>query len=415
MYKVSVETNLPKYESAGDVYRRYSQFRWLHQTLAEKYPGVPRPSLPPKVKVGGLEKRGASLGTYMARLVQEPSFLLSTELLIFLTASDEALQDRMLLPSLAFLKKGWDEINRNNPENASLWFGQALQTYIVRQDITGQFQSLRFLGEVCQMQERWQAAARVYRQLLKVSQQMDDHEGAAIALINMARCCHQLGDFNTSVSCLTEMFERAGETGQVHLQAVALRNIGMVHASLFDYRTAIDNFRKELQLREQLRDPEEVMKCSEVVGLMLFRMFDVQGAITMFEAYRAKAEALGPQGRSYKGLALLGLGTFYDYLGENASAAENLNESLACFESLNDDQNASVVLNYLGIYHRRMCEFNAAEKYFKQANHISRDNRDLEMQARCLRNMALVASRNNDFGRSMSLMAEGVGSLFFQF
>ena len=52
MYKVSVETNLPKYESAGDVYRRYSQFRWLHQTLAEKYPGVPRPSLPPKVKVG---------------------------------------------------------------------------------------------------------------------------------------------------------------------------------------------------------------------------------------------------------------------------------------------------------------------------------------------------------------------------
>ena len=36
----------------------------------------------------------------------------------------KALQDRMLLPSLAFLKKGWDEINRNNPENASLWFGQ---------------------------------------------------------------------------------------------------------------------------------------------------------------------------------------------------------------------------------------------------------------------------------------------------
>ena len=60
------------------------------------------------------------------------------------------------------------------------------------------------------------------------------------------------------------------------------------------------------------------------------------GGFEFTEAYRAKAEALGPQGRSYKGLALLGLGTFYDYLGENASAAENrrisiimLNESVS--------------------------------------------------------------------------------------
>jgi tetratricopeptide (TPR) repeat protein len=412
VFKVSCVTDLPKFAGAQPVYRRYSQFRWLHQLLAEKYPGVPRPSLPMKVKVGGLEKRGASLGAYMTRLVQEPSFLLSTELLIFLTADDARLLDAMQIPGLPFLKYGWEAMNRNNPEKASIWFGQALQAYIVRKDITGQFQSLRFLGEVCQLQQRWTPAAKTYRQLLKVAQQMDDHEGAAIALINMARCCHQLKDFNTSVSCLTEMFERAGELGQLHLQAVALRNIGMVHASLFDYEKAIKNFRDELKLREQLEDPDEIMKASEAVGLMLFRMFDVQGAITMFESYLEKAEeciAEGlREGLSYKGLALLGLGTFYDYLGENETAIEKLNESLSMFESLNDDQNATVVMNNIGIYYRRVCQFSNAEKYFRNAYSISKDNRDLEMQTRCLRNLALVANRNDDFGRSMTLIAECV-------
>lgn len=411
VFKVSCVTDLPKFTGA-QVYRRYSQFRWLHQLLAEKYPGVQRPSLPPKVKVGGLEKRSASLSTYMARLVEEPSFLLSTELLIFLTADDDELLDAMQIPALPFLKYGWEAMNKNNPEKASIWFGQALQSYIVRKDITGQFQSLRFLGEVCQLQERWTAAAKTYRQLLKVAQQMDDHEGAAIALINMARCCHQLRDFNTSVSCLTEMFERAGEHGQLHLQAVALRNIGMVHASLFDYEKAIKNFRDELKLRDQLGDPEETMKASEAVGLMLFRMFDVQGAIGMFESYLSCAEDYVAQGRregySYKGLALLGLGTFYDYLGENETAIEKLNESLSMFEGLNDDQNATVVMNNIGIYYRRICRFNDAEKYFRSAYSISKDNRDLEMQTRCLRNLALVANRNDDFGRSMTLIAECV-------
>jgi tetratricopeptide (TPR) repeat protein len=417
VFKVSCDTDLPKFApcagaTRSSVYRRYSQFRWLHQQLAEKYPGVPRPSLPPKVKVGGLEKRSASLSTYMTRLVEEPSFLLSTELLIFLTADDACLLDAMQIPALPFLKYGWEAMNKNNTEKASIWFGQALQSYIVRKDITGQFQSLRFLGEVCQLQERWTAAAKTYRQLLKVAQQMDDHEGAAIALINMARCCHQLKDFNTSVSCLTEMFERAGEHGQLHLQAVALRNIGMVHASLFDYAKAIRNFRDELKLRDQLGDPEESMKACEAVGLMLFRMFDVQGAIGMFESYLSCAEDYIAQGRregySYKGLALLGLGTFHDYLGENETAIEKLNESLSMFESLNDDQNATVVMNNIGIYYRRVCRFSDAEKYFRSAYSISKDNRDLEMQTRCLRNLALVANRNDDFGRSMTLIAECV-------
>lgn len=412
VFKVTCTTDLPKFAGAQPVYRRYSQFRWLHQMLDEKYPGVQRPSLPPKVKVGGLEKRGASLSAYMTRLVQVPSFLLSTELLIFLTADDDGLQDAMQIPGLPFLKYGWEAMNRSNPEKASIWFGQALQAYIVRMDITGQFQSLRFLGEVCQLQQRWTAAAKTYRQLLKVAQQMDDHEGAAIALINLARCCHQRKDFNTSVSCLTEMFERAGEMGQVHLQAVALRNIGMVHASLFDYQKAIKNFRDELKLREQLEDPEEVMKASEAVGLMLFRMFDVHGAITMFESYLAKAEECVADGRreglSYKGLALLGLGTFYDYLGENEAAIEKLNESLAMFEALNDDQSATVVMNNIGVYYRRVCQFSSAEKYFRNAYGISKDNRDLEMQTRCLRNLALVANRNDDFGHSISLIADCV-------
>jgi tetratricopeptide (TPR) repeat protein len=385
---------------------RFSQFRWLHQMLAEKYPGVPRPSLPPKLKVGGLDPRRASLEKYMNALVLEPSFLLSTELFIFLTATEEALAQAMASPPLPFLQRGWEEFNKNNAEKASVWFGQALQAYIKRTDITGQFQSLRFLGEVCQFQQRWSSGAKTYRQLLKVAQQMEDHEGAAIALINMARCCHQLSDYNTAVSCLTEMFESAGKMGQVHLQAVALRNIGMVHASLYDYGKAIANFREELQLRQQLDDTEEAMKASEAVGLMLFRMYDVQGAIKTFSDYLTMAEQCN--GLVYKGLALLGLGTFYDYLGDNETSIGYLRNSRSIFESLTDEQNITVVLNNIGIYYRRVCDFNSAEKNFRHAYHIAKDNGDMEMQTRCLRNLALVKNQMDDFSSSVNLIAESV-------
>jgi hypothetical protein len=68
-----------------------------------------------------------NLERYMRRLVSEPSFLLSTELLIFLTADDDGMEQVMALPALPFLQRGWEEFNHNNPEKASVWFGQALQ------------------------------------------------------------------------------------------------------------------------------------------------------------------------------------------------------------------------------------------------------------------------------------------------
>jgi tetratricopeptide (TPR) repeat protein len=111
---------------------------------------------------------------------------------------------------------------------------------------------------------------------------------------------------------------------------------------------------------------------------------------------------------SYKGLALLGLGTFCDFSGENKQSIAYLEQALEVFESLNDDQNATVVLNNIGIYYRRVCMFGRAEKYFRQAYMIAKDNADLEMQTRCLRNMALVANRNDDFSRSVNLIAECV-------
>lgn len=107
LFRVVVKTDLPKILPPEDpVYRRYTQFRWLHARLGEKYPGVARPPFPAKLKVGGLEPRRSGLERYMRRLVTEPSFLLSTELQIFLTANDVEMAQVMSLPVLPFLLRG---------------------------------------------------------------------------------------------------------------------------------------------------------------------------------------------------------------------------------------------------------------------------------------------------------------------
>jgi len=407
VFKLGVRTGLGKYGAAAAaapaVYRRYTAFQWLHVRLGEKYPDVARPGFPGKLKVK-TNKRMENLNAYMNELTREPHFLLSTELLVFLTAPDDEFQLALQQPGVPFLAQGWDELHKARPEKAYALFQDAKSSYEMRGDITGQFQALRFMGEVLQGQGRWSEAAQWHRHLYRVAQQMQDNEGAALALINMARSCHQLNDYPTAMACLTEMKDRAVSMGSQNLQAIAQRNIGMVHASLYDYAAAIAVFREELELRQRLPDVEERMKAMEAVGLMLFRMYDVQGAIATFQQYLAIAQ----DGRllNYEGLALLGLGTFHDYLGDNAASYDFLTQALSIFESLNDDQNATVVLINLGIYYRRVCNYNEAKKYFRNAYSIAKDNADIEMQSRCGRNLALCENRANEFPRSQMLMLE---------
>lgn len=97
-YKVSVKTNLPQYRhEKADVIRRFSDFGWLHDRLADKNKGIIVPPLPEKNAVEKfrfsaefIEVRRRALDVFVNRVARHPQLCLSTDLQLFLEANEEA-------------------------------------------------------------------------------------------------------------------------------------------------------------------------------------------------------------------------------------------------------------------------------------------------------------------------------------
>lgn len=96
-YRVTTKTNLSQYKyNQCSVIRRYSDFEWLSGRLAEKNVGIIIPPIPEKSAVekfrfspGFIEDRRRSLHEFINRVAKHPALRMSTDLQLFLEASEE--------------------------------------------------------------------------------------------------------------------------------------------------------------------------------------------------------------------------------------------------------------------------------------------------------------------------------------
>ncbi|AQK99276.1 Sorting nexin 1 [Zea mays] len=114
-YRVITKTNLPEFEGPEKiVIRRYSDFEWLHDRLAERYKGVFIPPLPEKNAVEKfrfskefIELRRQALDLFVNRIASHPELKQSDVLRTFLQA-DEEIMDRARSYETGIFKKPSD-------------------------------------------------------------------------------------------------------------------------------------------------------------------------------------------------------------------------------------------------------------------------------------------------------------------
>jgi len=93
-YKLHVKTSFTQFKlSEFDTLRRYKDFVWLREKLAEKYKGYLIPPLPEKALLNRfntefLENRRRELERFLQRIVDHPVLIQSTELQTFLESSE---------------------------------------------------------------------------------------------------------------------------------------------------------------------------------------------------------------------------------------------------------------------------------------------------------------------------------------
>ncbi|XXG88463.1 hypothetical protein AAC387_Pa12g0669 [Persea americana] len=99
-YRVITKTNLPEYQGPEKiVIRRYSDFVWLRDRLAEKYKGIFIPPLPEKsavekfrFSVEFIEMRRQALDVFVNRIASHPELKQSEDLRTFLQEDEETME-----------------------------------------------------------------------------------------------------------------------------------------------------------------------------------------------------------------------------------------------------------------------------------------------------------------------------------
>ncbi|XP_011625948.1 sorting nexin 1 isoform X2 [Amborella trichopoda] len=115
-YRVITKTNLPEYRGQEKiVIRRYSDFVWLRDRLAEKFKGIFIPPLPEKSAVEKfrfsaefIELRRQALDTYVNRVASHPQLQQSEDLRSFLQDDEETMERARSQDGGIFKKKPAD-------------------------------------------------------------------------------------------------------------------------------------------------------------------------------------------------------------------------------------------------------------------------------------------------------------------
>ncbi|XP_008806102.1 sorting nexin 1 isoform X2 [Phoenix dactylifera] len=115
-YRVITKTNLPEYQGPEKiVIRRYSDFVWLHDRLAEKYKGIFIPPLPEKSAVEKfrfsaefIEMRRQALDIFINRIASHPQLKQSEDLRTFLQEDEETMERARSQETGIFKKKPTD-------------------------------------------------------------------------------------------------------------------------------------------------------------------------------------------------------------------------------------------------------------------------------------------------------------------
>ena len=127
------------------------------------------------------------------------------------------------------------------------------------------------IGKNLMIQGHHQVALPWLEESLSLFERAGAHLSVAAVWVEMAVCYLSLGDDRKSLELLEDVLEANREAGTVHNYLVALANIGNVYLHRGHYPTAIDYYRRALELAREIKDPVSISKWSHNIRLAYFR------------------------------------------------------------------------------------------------------------------------------------------------
>ena len=210
-------------------------------------------------------------------------------------------------------------------------------------------------GYYLKQQGKINLALENYEKALAIKKQLDDKDGTALLLNNIAMIYYNQGSIEQALAVNLQSLKIQEEIGNEEGIANSLNNIAGIHDNQGEIQKALEYYKKSLSIREKIGDQRGIATSLNNIGFIYLGKGDTTTAIN----YCKKTQQIHEKLKDKVGLAydLNNLGFIYLNQGKIDTAHEYYSASLKIREEIGDKKGMAFSYN------------NLATIYFKQKNY----------------------------------------------
>ncbi len=263
----------------------------------------------------------------------------------------------------------------------------------------GMFSSLINIGNIHWIKAEYDSALSVYKQALKLAEEMDDNRSLAVASYNIAMLNNELGNYADALKFYFKSLDYYKKNNDLNGIAEAQNGIGTVYWNLNNFEKALSFFKKSLAQKEKLNDSSGVVIALNNIGLIYRDLGQYDKALRNYERalnIKLKLGNLYSIETSYNNIAEL-----FIEQRKVKKALPYLNKAIKLAKEIDDRNGLISSYGNLGKAYLILKQFGKAEKYLNDALELAKEIGSKKLIAETYRSFISFYKELGDYKKAL--------------
>ncbi len=222
---------------------------------------------------------------------------------------------------------------------------------------------------LCYHDNDYKKAIDYYSRSLEVEGAIEDKEGMAYTLNELAIIYKRQGNFVKAINHFSRSLKISEEIGLKSMKAYTLHNIGIVYETQGDHQKALEYQRKSLPIWEETGDVSGKAMAMSNMAMNYSILGENEKALEYLSQGLEMSESTGDE--SVMANCLIGLGEVYSRLGDYSKSMNYFTKSLEIREKLEEYRGVVGTLNSMGRVSFEMGNYQKSIEYNNRALHLA--------------------------------------------
>lgn len=243
------------------------------------------------------------------------------------------------------------------------------------------------------------SAIKNYEACIKIDQKMNNRDGMATTLLNLAVIYENQGDISKGIERLFQALKIQEELKDEKMIAYSLNYIGLFYKKLGESEKAREFYEKAKMLREKIKDYTGLSLTLNDLGTLHSENKEYETALNYFN----QSLELKKYGKEQSGTAetYLNLGIIYQELGNFEKAKEYHHKSVDIARATASKGSLANIINHLGLFYAARKDYKLAQKYSEEAFEMGKSIGYPEVIKRSALSLSNIYKGSGNFAKAL--------------